>query len=238
MTRRVRYGRERDKMTSNRTGSITTTETVVGGKAGGPRGQHLRRQAGETLQWRRRARRVGGGPDRLYCLGQRETTVEGIVAGRGLSVDDIRPPAGLRCSVRLWAAILGHLRRALPHEGCGLLATREGLEGEPDVAMRFYPGTNVDHSRTRYTMDPIEVLAAFRDLEAHGWRLGAIVHSHPASPASPSATDLREAYYPESLMAIVSFAGPAPLLRAWQVAPAPDGAGWEPREVPFAVEPE
>jgi len=69
-------------------------------------------------------------------------------------------------------------------------------------------------------MDPAEVLAAFNDLEANGWTLGAIVHSHPATLPTPSPTDLREAYYPEALMLIVSFAADPPAMRCWRVSAA------------------
>jgi proteasome lid subunit RPN8/RPN11 len=114
--------------------------------------------------------------------------------------------------------IIAHLREALPREGCGLLAVRRGVDGAA-VATRFYPGTNLDASPTRYTMDPAEVLAAHRDIEANAWILGAIVHSHPATSPAPSPTDLREAYYPEALMVIVSFAAGLPRMRAWRLVP-------------------
>jgi proteasome lid subunit RPN8/RPN11 len=117
----------------------------------------------------------------------------------------------------LVTAIVEHLRASLPTEGCGVLAVRRNADGTA-VATRFYPGTNVDASPTRYTMDPVEVLAAFRDLDAHGWTLGAIVHSHPATPPTPSPTDLREAFYPEALMVIVSFAATPPSMRAWRLS--------------------
>lgn len=115
--------------------------------------------------------------------------------------------------------IITHLRAALPNEGCGLLAV------SPErVAVRFYPGDNLDASPKRFTMDPAVVIAAFKDMEAAGWRLGAIVHSHPRTPASPSATDLREAHYPAALMLIGSFESGEPELRAWAVTTRPDGA--------------
>jgi proteasome lid subunit RPN8/RPN11 len=127
----------------------------------------------------------------------------------------------------LTAGIVAHLRASLPCEGCGLLAVRQERDGTA-IATRFYPGTNLDASPTRYTMDPVEVLAAFRDLDANDWTLGAIVHSHPATPPAPSPTDLREAFYPEALMVIVSFAAAPPTIRAWRLpSTSPSGSAVE-----------
>jgi proteasome lid subunit RPN8/RPN11 len=137
--------------------------------------------------------------------------------------------------------VVRHLQAAAPLEGVGLLAAPESDEGEEMDegrgeggattvrVVRFYPGTNGAASATRYTMPPEEVLAAFEDMRARGWRLGAIVHSHPRGPATPSPTDLREAYYPEALMVIVSLAVTPPEARAWWVGAA-DG---RPYEVPI-----
>jgi proteasome lid subunit RPN8/RPN11 len=80
-------------------------------------------------------------------------------------------------------------------------------------------------------MPPEEVLAAWQDMAANDWRLWAIVHSHPRGAATPSPTDLREAFYPEALMVIVSLAEPRAQVRAWWVG-AGDG---HPREVPIVV---
>jgi proteasome lid subunit RPN8/RPN11 len=149
-----------------------------------------------------------------------------------------RRPAALVLPDRLRREIVAHLQAAVPWEGVGLLATPatddEDGEAEGWTAMRavhFYPGTNGAASATRYTMLPEEVLAALEDMAAHDWRLGAIVHSHPRGPATPSPTDLREAHYPEALMAIVSFAVAPPELRAWWVG----GADGRPHEVPVVV---
>lgn len=136
---------------------------------------------------------------------------------------DACPAAGLVLERGMRKQIIDHLRVALPAEGCGLLATALDAAlsqpGGPEWAMRFYPGTNIDASATRYTMEPAEVLAALRDMEARGWRLGAIVHSHPAAVPTPSPTDRREAYYPGALLVIVSFVGAVPEMRAWAAAP-------------------
>lgn len=129
------------------------------------------------------------------------------------------PLAELILPAELRSEIVAHLRSSLPNEGCGLLAI--AAEGA-STATRFYPGENVDRSPTRFTMDPATVIAAFKDMEARGWRLAAIVHSHPRTAAAPSQTDLREAHYPSALMLICSFAGAAPELRAWAIS-APAG---------------
>lgn len=113
-------------------------------------------------------------------------------------------------------ALVNHLIAALPNEGCGLLATVDAAASRQVV--RFYPGENIDRSPTRFTMDPRQVAAALDEIEVHGWALGAIAHSHPRTAATPSATDLREAYHPDALLVIVSFAGEKPEIAVWDVA--------------------
>lgn len=118
--------------------------------------------------------------------------------------------------------ILIHLLEATPNEGVGLLAVTapERVDGRGLLARatHFFPGTNIDASPSRFTMDPAEVVAAFREMHEAGWQLGAIVHSHIAGPPRPSTTDLREAHYPDALMLIVSFADQPAQMRAWRVA--------------------
>jgi proteasome lid subunit RPN8/RPN11 len=138
-----------------------------------------------------------------------------------VSPHDDRPPTAFRLSSSLRGRIVDHLAVAAPLESVGLLGVAQAESPDVVRAVRFYPGTNVDASPTRYTMDPAEVIAALRDIETNGWWLGAIVHSHPASPAVPSATDLREAYYPDALMVIVSLARGTPELRAWRLVSDP-----------------
>ncbi|MDP9369669.1 MAG: M67 family metallopeptidase [Chloroflexota bacterium] len=139
-------------------------------------------------------------------------------------LDESGPPMGLHVPRTIGEQILGHLRAAAPSEGVGLVAVAPLGDDGVAEATRFYPGTNLDASPSRYTMDPAEVLAAFRDMEACGWRLGAIAHSHPATAAVPSETDLREAHYRDALMLIVSMAGETPEIRAWQLVPADTAA--------------
>lgn len=124
--------------------------------------------------------------------------------------------------------MIDHVRREYPNEGCGLVAmTKDGQ------AVKVFPGTNTERSPTRYNMHLGEVVEAFNEMDASGWKLGAIFHSHPRSAALPSQTDLRHAYYPEALMVIISLAGDCPEIRAFQIeGPAGD---CQPREVDIVI---
>lgn len=126
------------------------------------------------------------------------------------SHDRVRP---LRIAAHRATQIVEHLSRARPNEGCGLLAAVSGPEA--DHAVHFFPGTNIDASPRRFTMDPREVIDAMWWMRTQGWHLAAIVHSHPSSPPTPSRTDLREWYYPAARALIVSFAEDRPQIGCW-----------------------
>lgn len=133
-------------------------------------------------------------------------------AHQGIPIRHLSMTAAIREQIML------HMLAAAPNEGVGLLAVdAEVSDLGRAIAARFYPGTNVDASPTRYTMDPGEVVRAVREMHARGWRWGAIVHSHLASPATPSQTDLREAYYPDVVLIIVTFQVHPAEMRAWRI---------------------
>jgi [CysO sulfur-carrier protein]-S-L-cysteine hydrolase len=127
--------------------------------------------------------------------------------------DDTRA-SSLTLSTELGDGIVEYLRRCLPDEGAGLVATSGS--GSSLTAVRFYPGRNMDRSPRRYTMDAADVLAALVNMEREKTRLGVIVHSHPTTPPVPSRTDLVEANYPGVLSLIVGFS-PVVELRAWRL---------------------
>jgi proteasome lid subunit RPN8/RPN11 len=125
--------------------------------------------------------------------------------------------------------VIEHLSLSLPDEGVGLLsanATPSGLLG-----VDFYPGANADASAMRYTMDPADVQSALQEMERRRARLGAIVHSHPRTPATLSATDLAEANQPGVLCVIVGFE-PVCVVRAWSIEFGLDGKAVRGCEVP------
>lgn len=140
-------------------------------------------------------------------------------------------PTELAVPERIRRVMVDHARAGRPNESVGLLATVR--DGSGLIATGWFPGTNVDASPMRYTMDRTEVEVAVERMARSGWSLGVIVHSHPVDPAVPSQTDLREHRYPEALMGIISLAAEQPELRVW--APGRNRSGAEQRTAEIAV---
>lgn len=114
----------------------------------------------------------------------------------------------------IWDAIVAHAREGLPEEVCGLLRGREGVV---TGAVRAH---NVAEDREiNYTVDAQTLLKQF-EFEDAGEEMLAIYHSHPVTPAYPSATDARQATYPDAVYIICSLADPAaPVLRGYRLLP-------------------
>jgi proteasome lid subunit RPN8/RPN11/molybdopterin converting factor small subunit len=105
-----------------------------------------------------------------------------------------------------------HARADYPNECCGLLSGK-GLEID-----RLFRMTNTEASPFMYLMDPKEQLQVFEKIDELGSELVAIYHSHTHTQAYPSQTDIRQAYYPESIYLIVSLADQAnPVARAFRI---------------------
>lgn len=122
-------------------------------------------------------------------------------------------------------ALLEEARRQAPLEACGLLGGRAG------VAVTFYPCRNAAKSPVFFTIDAGEILACMRTMERAGEDLAGIFHSHPATPALPSATDRLHAHYPKTPYLILSLAGGGTELHAFDMSQDP------PREIPIAEAP-
>ena len=121
----------------------------------------------------------------------------------------------MRLTASLLQEIVDAARAALPNEAVGLLVG----SSEPT---RYVALRNASESPYRYSIDPAEQLRVWTELEAKDESVHAIVHSHVASPAVPSNTDVELAYFPESLYLICSLASPdQPDIRAWSIR---DGA--------------
>lgn len=135
---------------------------------------------------------------------------------------------GVSISADLVQAIIDVARDGQPNEACGLVVG-PAYASDGGTPTRFVPLTNAAASPYRYMIDPQEQLRVWLELEDANEVPWAIVHSHMASPAVPSATDVGLAFFPDSLYVICSLAGEMPTLRAWLIR---DGVV---TEVPLAV---
>lgn len=113
-----------------------------------------------------------------------------------ISIARLFLPARLRNEMQV------QVEHKVPQEACGLIGGT--IHGNQYYSQAIYPVTNLLHSNVRYRMEPREQLAAFEAIDAQGWQLVGIYHSHPAGPEQPSQTDIAEAYYPEAVYLIWS----------------------------------
>jgi proteasome lid subunit RPN8/RPN11 len=109
--------------------------------------------------------------------------------------------------------LVAHARAELPNECCGILA---GIDG---VVTRVLRARNAAASPFLYSMDGLEQLRIMEEIDAAGWDVTAIYHSHTRSAAYPSRTDVELAFYPQTPYLIVSLANDAqPEMRAFILA--------------------
>jgi [CysO sulfur-carrier protein]-S-L-cysteine hydrolase len=97
----------------------------------------------------------------------------------------------------IFERIISHCRSVYPNEACGILA------GEGSTVRKIYEMTNAEPSPVSFFMDPKEQFSAMKEMRGEGLHMLAIYHSHPGSPAYPSAKDVSLAFYPDSLYVIV-----------------------------------
>jgi [CysO sulfur-carrier protein]-S-L-cysteine hydrolase len=95
--------------------------------------------------------------------------------------------------------MFSHAREEAPRECCGLLI------GTGDVVTRTVRAANIDPSSARYLIDPTDQFNAIRLARVDGLEVIGAYHSHVASAATPSPTDIAEARNgPDFLYLIVS----------------------------------
>jgi proteasome lid subunit RPN8/RPN11 len=101
-------------------------------------------------------------------------------------------------------AMVAHARRDHPDEACGVLAGPAGSE-RPE---RFIEMVNAERSPTFYRFDSMEDLRLERELQARDEERVVIYHSHTATEAYPSRTDVSIAGYPEAHYVLISTRDP------------------------------
>lgn len=97
-------------------------------------------------------------------------------------------------------AMVAHARADHPDEACGIIAGPEGS----DTPERFVPMLNAARSPTFYEFDSGDLLRLYRDLDDRDEVPVVIYHSHTATEAYPSRTDVAYASEPDAHYVLVS----------------------------------
>jgi [CysO sulfur-carrier protein]-S-L-cysteine hydrolase len=110
----------------------------------------------------------------------------------------------LTISAGLRADILAHARADHPDEACGIIAGPAGS----DRPERFISMLNAERSPTFYRFDSLEQLKVWREMDERNEEPVVIYHSHTATEAFPSRTDISYAMEPGAHYVLVSTRDP------------------------------
>src|SRR5258708_16422519 len=100
--------------------------------------------------------------------------------------------------------MVAHARTDHPDEACGVIA---GLQGS-DRPERFIAMLNAERSPTFYRFDSGEQLKVWREMEDADEVPVVLYHSHTATEANPSRTDISYASEPDAHYVLVSTRDP------------------------------
>ena len=100
----------------------------------------------------------------------------------------------------LYDAIVAHARRDHPDEACGVIAGPAGS----DRPERFIAMENAERSPTFYRFDAMEQFRVWKEMDERDEEPVVIYHSHTATEAYPSRTDISLASEPGAHYVLVS----------------------------------
>lgn len=98
----------------------------------------------------------------------------------------------------IFEQMIAQAKAEAPIEACGILA------GNNNRIKRLYKMTNTDKRNDHFMMEPTEQFKVVKDIRTAGLEMLAIYHSHPETPARPSAEDNRLALTSDVTYIIVS----------------------------------
>ena len=98
--------------------------------------------------------------------------------------------------------MIAHAREGYPDEACGVVVGPEGA----DSPIRLVRMINVDRSPTFFRFDPQEQFELFKQLDRDDEEIVVVYHSHTATEAYPSRTDIALATEPQAHYLLVSLA--------------------------------
>ena len=97
-------------------------------------------------------------------------------------------------------AIVAHAKKDHPDEACGVVAGPEGS----DRPERFISMVNAAGSPTFYEFDPTDLLKLYKEMDDNDEEPVVVYHSHTATEAYPSRTDIGLAMEPNAHYVLVS----------------------------------
>ena len=97
-------------------------------------------------------------------------------------------------------AIVAHAKKDHPDEACGIVAGPEGS----DRPERFVEMVNAAGSPTFYEFDSTDLFQLYKEMDKSDEEPVVIYHSHTATEAYPSRTDIRLASEPNAHYVLVS----------------------------------
>ena len=111
----------------------------------------------------------------------------------------------------LFEQMVEQAKAEAPIEACGILA------GKNKTVEKLYKMTNTDQSSDHFMMTPEEQFKVVKDTRSGGLEMLAIYHSHPETPARPSAEDIRLALTPDVIYVIVSLQNTEPVIKGFLI---------------------
>ncbi|MCW2539530.1 MAG: Mov34/MPN/PAD family protein [Frankiales bacterium] len=106
----------------------------------------------------------------------------------------------LTLSTATYDAIVAHARRDHPDEACGVVAGPVGS----DRPLRLIEMLNAARSPTFYEFDSADLLQLYKQMDANDEEPVVVYHSHTATEAYPSRTDINLASEPNAHYVLVS----------------------------------
>lgn len=98
----------------------------------------------------------------------------------------------------IFEQMIEQVKAEAPIEACGILA------GSDNRVKKLYKMTNAERRNDHFMMEPKEQFKVVKDIRRSGLEMLAIYHSHPETPARPSAEDRRLALTPNLTYIIIS----------------------------------
>ncbi len=126
----------------------------------------------------------------------------------------------MKISKKIINKIYDHGKKEAPIEACGYLA------GKNNEVINYYPMHNIDQSNEHFTLDPQEQFDVMKKVRVKGLEILAVYHTHPGSPARPSAEDIKLAFDPGIIYVIISLLEDKNNIKAFRII---NGQGIEQR---------